>query len=91
MDNILRELIATAEPYNEDCAYCNYCGDNDKSLGEVLEDKMENLKKEGIVKDYIVSCESFDVSSSFDIGYVFISWVTKEGKLDGTTFHWEVY
>ncbi len=91
MNNILRELVATAEPYNEDSAYCNYCGYNDKSLGEVLEDKMKDFKKKGNVKDYIITCESFDVSSSFSIGYVFISWITKDGKLDGTTFNWEVY
>ena len=90
MLDILRELIAVAQPYDEEYAYCNYCEDNDKSLGETLKDKMEDFKKEGIVKDYIVRCESFDVSSSLEIGYVSISWITKDGKLDGSVFHWEV-
>ena len=90
MLNILRELIKTAEPYDEEYAYCNYREGSEVPLREVLKNKMENFKKEGIIKDYIISNESFDVSSSLQIGYVSISWVTKDGKLDGTVFHWEV-
>lgn len=91
MDNILRELIATAEPYNEEYAYCNYREGSEECLGEVLENKMENFKKEGIINDFLVRQESFDVSPSLEIGYIFISWITNNAELDGATFHWEVY
>lgn len=91
MLDVLRGLIETAKPYNEEYAYCYYREGSEISLKEVLKNKMEDFKKEGIVKDYIISNESFDVSSSLEIGYISISWITKDGKLDGTVFHWEVY
>lgn len=91
MNDILRELIATAEPYNEEYFYCNYREGSEECLREVLKNKMEDFKKEGVINDFLVRQESFDVSPSLEIGDVFISWVTKDGKLDGATFNWKAY
>lgn len=91
MSDILRELITIAGPYEEEYAYCLYRDGSDVSLREVLENKMENYKKKGVIKDYIIMQESFDVSPSLSIDYISISWITKDGELDGSVFHWEVY
>ena len=44
MLDVLRGLIETAEPYNEEYAYCNYREDSEVSLGEVLENKIKDFK-----------------------------------------------
>ena len=90
MSNIMDILTEAAKAFETENGYCHYNAyETEDSLEDVLTTTLENLKVEGVIKDFTLQLQSFDISPALEISYVPISWVTKDGKLDSSVFYWE--